>query len=138
MPQRDIKSSLNAYFLMNEAITTDTNTDSAELDMANYDSGVKINAFASAYSAGTYTVQLHASDTTGFTPSASTLLATDEIIPSSGTIAITAVSTVGDAINSLGVCTAKRYLAVRIVSTSTGTATIVVTAEAKPELRQEV
>lgn len=139
MPGRDIRSKLVPILLFNAAITTDTNTDSSQLDTADYDGGVKINAFSSAWTDGTYTLQIHTSDTTGFTPGASTLLSTSNLIPASGSIVLTAALAAASTIDSLGFISAKRYMKVRIVSTLTSSgATIIITSENNPEIKPGV
>jgi hypothetical protein len=135
---RDNRNTVKPFLVLNSTISSDTNTDSSEIDTKNYDGGLKFNIFSNDYTDGTYTVQLHASDTTGFTPSSSTLLATDELIPSSQSVAITAVQGDLAVIASVGAITAKRYMVLRVVSTLTSTgANIIATAEAVPEIQPD-
>jgi hypothetical protein len=136
MPSRDIRNKLVPILLMNEAIITDTNTDATQLDTADYDGGVSVNVFSSAYSDGSYAVEIHASDTTGFSPSSSTLLSGDSLIPSSTSITISAALADGGTIDSSGFITALRYVKVRIVSTSTSSgATLVILVQNNPEIK---
>lgn len=137
MPSRDIRNRLVPKVLMNSAIASDTNTDSAQLDTADFDGGVKINAFSSIYVDGDYAIQIHASDTSGFTPGASTLLSGDELIPASASVSIGAAVVAGATIDSIGFITAKRYAVARVVSTnfSSSGATIIITAESSPEIK---
>lgn len=134
MPCKDIKSSKDSFLLMNSTISSNTNTDSAELDLSAYNSGVKINVLASAYTDGIYAIQLHTSDTSGFTPSSTTLLSGDALIGDA--ITISAITSAGSAISSQGFISAKRYFKVRVVSTSVTTgANIIINAEAKKDVR---
>lgn len=138
MPTRDNRNHIVPVLLFNAVINSDTNTDSSEFDMADYDGGVDIQAFASAWTDGAYAINIHASDTSGFTPAAGNLLSGDNLIPSGASVSIGAVLAALATPDSIGVISALRYLVVRIVSTATSSgATLMVLAQNKPEIIQE-
>jgi len=140
MPGRDIRNKLVPKILMNSAIASDTNTDSIQLDVADYDGGVKLNVFSTIYADGDYALEIHASDTDSFSPSSSTLLSGNNLIPASASVSVGAAAVLGAVLDSVGFITAKRYVVARIVSTnfSASGATIIITAENNPEIKPGV
>lgn len=138
MPNRDIRSNLLPKLILNDSITGNGNTDSGDIDVADYDGGVKFNIYASAYTDGDHAIQIHESDTAAFTPDSTTLVSGDALIPQSAALTISAATAKGDVIASIGYIGAKRYAKIRVVSTSVTTgATLVVTLEASPEIKQD-
>ena len=140
MPSRDNKFSIDPYLLDNIAISGNGNNDSVELDIADFDGGVTIQAYLNIFVDGVYTLQIHASDTSGFTPAAGTLLSGDNLIDQSGTLILdTAIQVEGARIASLGFITAKRYVVVRIVASGVSSGgSVQVLAQCKPEIKKPV
>jgi hypothetical protein len=138
MPKRDIRSDFELVCLLNSTISTDTNTDSEILDVADYDGGVTFYLMCSAYTDGTYTPVIQEGDNSALSDAAST--ADGDMIPQSTPEASAAVSaaTATDgsaALTSIGYIGAKRYVRVRITSTSTSSgATLQVFALKKKEI----
>jgi len=95
------------------AITTATNTDCTQVDTAGFESLQFLFLFGVIAAGGVATIELHHSDTDGFTPSAETLVSTEETLGNT-TIADTNDNLVG----RIGYIGKSRYVVARIVSTT--------------------
>lgn len=132
MPIKDIRSDVlpkNAFLAI---INSDTTTNGAIIDTANFDGGVMYTLQSTVYGAGTYTPVLEESDDSGM--SGANDVADANLIGTEAGAAISALTASGANIGSLGAFGTKRFLRLKIVSASSSTTTIVATFLGAPEL----
>ena len=117
----------------NAVISTDTTTNGAIIDTANFDRGVTFIILAPVYTDGTYTPVIEESDDSGM--SGATDVTDAQLIGTEAGAVISAVSGSGANLASIGVFSNKRFLRLKIVSASTSTgATISAVVNMKAEL----
>lgn len=135
MPTRDIRSNLISEIAFDvQAISTDTTTTGGIIDTANYDGGVMFTLLCSAYTDGTYTPLLYEDDASDM--STKTAVADANLIGTEAGAAVSAATTEGEVLTSLGAFGTKRYLRLDIVSTSTSSgATIGAIFTGSPEVK---
>jgi len=124
MPTKDIRSNLESRLAFRAIITTDTTTNGAIIDTADYDAGIVFNFICSVYGAGTYTPVIeesNASDMTGATD-----IADVNLIGTEAGAALSALTVSGAVLKTIGLGGTKRYVRVKIASVSASTSTIVV------------
>jgi len=118
MAVKDIKSNLLQLVGLNANITTDTTTNGAIIDTADFELGLMFALFASVVTDGDYQLVLEQSEdatmSTGVTD-----ISGDQLI---GTLpTIDAVAAGGAAVPTVGVISNDRYVRATIDSTNTGT-----------------
>lgn len=117
MATKDQVTTFTGLLSLSALITTDTTTNGAIIDTAEYDLGNSFLMHIGLYTDGTYTMQIQESDDSGM--SGATLVSGDQII---GTLPVlSAVTASGGVIAEVGVISNKRFLRAQIVSTSTST-----------------
>jgi len=129
---KDIRSQLGVLVaFIAQVIATDTTTTGAIIDTADNDLGLMFAIDCSDYTDGTYTMLIEESDDSGM--SGSTVVAGDQLI---GTLPVIAAAlSEGDAMETVGVISTKRYVLPSLVSASTSTgATLSIIAIQKAEL----
>lgn len=136
MPTRDIRSQLESKLVQLDTISSDTTTDGASIDTANYDGGVCFNYICTAYNTGTFTPVLEESDTGAFAGEEN-VIADANLIGTESGAALSAATAEGGVLNSIGIFGTKRYVRSTIVSSgsTSGTNTIAVTINAVPEVQ---
>ena len=132
MPTQDIRSNLLPKLAFNAIITTDTTTNGAIIDTADFDGGVVFNFLCTVYGAGTYTPILEESDDSGM--SGANNIADANLIGTEAGAAISAVTASGANLGSIGIFGTKRYVRVKILSATATTTTIVCTFNGVPEI----
>lgn len=132
MPRNDIRSNIQTRLVMNNIINTDTDTDTNNQDVSDFDGGVKFNIYIQSYTDGDYEVQIFESDD----GSSFDQLTGDSLIPASTSISLSAATSIDAIVSSVGFISAKKFAKLRIVSTNTSTgATILVTMDEMPEIK---
>lgn len=132
MPVKDIRSNLLPKLAFLAIINSDTTTNGAIIDTADFDSGVVFNFLSTVYGAGTYTPILEESDDSGM--SGANDIADANLIGTEAGAAISAVTAAGANLGSIGIFGTKRYIRVKILSASSSTTTIVATFNGMPEV----
>lgn len=134
MAVKDIRSNLLSKIAFDvQAISTNTTTTGGIIDTKDFDSGVMFTLLCSAYTDGTYTPLLYESDDSGM--SGATAVADANLIGTEAGAAISAATTEGTNLKSIGAFGTKRYLRLDIVSTSTSSgATIGAIFTGAPEI----
>lgn len=122
MPVRDIRSQLEPKLAFLAIINSDTTTNGSIIDTADYDGGVVFTLFCSVYGAGTYTPVLEESDDSGM--SGANNVDDANLIGTEAGAAISAASTGGSVLKSIGCVGTKRYLRLKITSATSTTTTI--------------
>jgi hypothetical protein len=102
---------LPAEGFANTAISSATNTDSAEVDSAGYEALEFLWLFGAIADTADITLELHHSDTQGFTPDSSTLVSSDETLGQT-----TVAGTDDNKVARLGYIGKKRYVIARLVT----------------------
>lgn len=117
MATRDIASDLSPWLALKATISSDTTTAGTAFDMSNYDPGYMFFIKATAYTDGTYTLNLQDSpDNSVWTAVATVKL----ILPEDGSApALTEVTAAGDQLQRIGAFSTNRYVRASVVSTST-------------------
>ena len=116
MATRDIASDLGPYLAQKATISSDTTTAGTAFDMANYDPGYMFFIKATAYTDGTYTLNLQDSpDNSVWTAVPAKKL----ILPEGAAPALTEVTAAGDQLQRIGAFSTDRYVRASVVSTST-------------------
>jgi len=135
MPERDLRSNLAVDLAFYAAISGDTTTNGQVLDTAHYDGGIMFAFAAPVYATGTFTPLLEESSS----PSGPwTTIPDTRLIGTTVDAAITAQTSVGDQLNTIGLkwlVGDSRYVRVNIVSTGTASGTIVVDTIKNPEIK---
>ena len=132
MPVKDIRSNLLPKLAFNAIINSDTTTNGAIIDTADFDGGVVFTLLSSVYNAGTYTPVLEESDDSGM--SGANDVADANLIGTEAGAALSAVSASGANLGSIGAFSTKRYLRLKIASVTSTTTTIVAVYQGAPEL----
>lgn len=138
MAVKDIRSNLEQVVAFNAVISTDTTTNGAIIDTADYDNGVMFCFACPAYTDGTYTPVIQEGDNAALSDASS--VADANLIGTEAGAALSAATAQADtALNTIGVFGTKRYLRVQIVSASTSSgATITVIGTKAPEVMPDV
>lgn len=132
MPIKDIRSNLQPKLAFLAIINSDTTTNGAIIDTADFDGGIVFNFLCTVYGAGTYTPVIEESDDSGM--SGANDVADANLIGTEAGAAISAATTSGANLNSIGIFGTKRYVRVKIASVSSSTTTIVATFNGVPEV----
>ena len=132
MPTKDIRSNLEPRLAFLAIINSNTTTNGAIIDTADYDAGIVFNFACSVYGAGTYTPVIEESDSAAM--SGANDIADANLIGTEAGAALTALTASGAVLRSVGLGSTKRYVRVKIASTSSSTSTIVVFFSGAPEL----
>ena len=119
MSVKDIKSQLQSNVAFIEEVTSDTTTNGAIIDNADYDLGIMFIVQAVAYTDGTYNFAIEESDDSAM--AGATVVPTDKIIGDITSLEIDAANTSGELLGSVGVFSNKRYLRMNVVSTGVTT-----------------
>ena len=134
MPIRDIRNNLEPKLVQLDIISTDTTTDGASIDTADYDQGLVFNFLCPLYTDGTYTPVLEESATGAFAGE-ETAIADANMQGTEAGAAVSAATIEGGILNSIGITGTLRYVRSTIVSASTSTgATIAVTVQGVPSI----
>ena len=134
MPIRDIRNNLKPILAQTDVISTDTTTDGAIVDTADFDQGVVFLFLATAYTDGTYTPLLEESATGAFAGE-ETAIADKNMQGTEAGAALSAADAELGVLGSIGITGTLRYIRSTIVSASTSTgATITTIAVMAPEL----
>ena len=138
MPTRDIRSGLEARLAFLAIISTDTTTNGAIIDTADFDRGIVFSFLATLVATGTFTPILEESDDSGM--SGATDVTDAQLIGTEAAMIITDDPTVQAAvITTLGCFSTKRYLRFKVLSASTsGSSTIVATVHQEAEMSPQV
>jgi len=128
---RDIASDLGVELIMNEVISTDTDTLSSAVDTAHYDSGMMFFIDLPVYAAGDATFTLQECDTVGGTY---TDVDADKLI-THGTVTYTAQPSVGDDLGRIGCFSNKQFIKVKVTSSNSANYTVTAYAIKKGEIR---
>lgn len=132
MPIKDIRSDLLPKLAFNAIINSDTTTNGAIIDTANFDGGIVFTILTSIFNAGTYTPVLEESDDSGM--SGANDVADANLIGTEAGAVLSAASSLGANLVSLGAFGTKRFLRLKIVSASSTTTTVVSTFHGASEL----
>ena len=132
MAVKDIRSGLLPKLAFNAIINSDTTTNGAIIDTADFDGGVLFTILSSVFNAGTYTPVLEESDDSGM--SGANDVADGNLIGTEAVAVISAVSASGANLVSLGAFGTKRFLRLKIVSASSTTTTIVAVYQGATEV----
>lgn len=120
----DLKYYVQTKQIMNLAIAADGTNNSSVVDIAGNDGSQLFVVSAPAYTAGNYELTVEEADDAGFTLGVNEIVATDDRWqgPKVGAVnpVISAVTNDGDNMVQIGVFSTKRYLRLKVVSTSTG------------------
>ena len=133
---KDLQSELQPVVALGAVISTNTNTDGAIIDTANFQLGIMFTLDINLFSDGAYELQILESDDSGM--SGATQVVAPNILPTdlgANSISASALVAQGAILQKIGVFGTKRYLQARIVSTGvTSGATARVTACKAAEL----
>jgi uncharacterized protein YjbI with pentapeptide repeats len=132
MPINDIRSNLQPKLAFLASITTDTTTNGAIIDTADFDGGIVFNFLCTVYGAGTYTPILEESDDASM--SGANDIADANLIGTEAGAALSAATVSGANLKSIGIFGTKRYVRVKILSATATTSTIVATFNGVPEV----
>lgn len=132
MAVNDIRSGLLPKLAFNAIINSDTTTNGAIIDTADFDGGVLFTILSSVYGVGTYTPVLEESDDAAM--SGANDVADANLIGTEAGAAISAVSASGANIASIGAFGTLRYLRLKIASVTSTTTTIVATFHGATEV----
>ncbi len=113
MAVKEMRSNIAALIALAATINSNTTTNGAIVDTANYDLGVTFLLDCTARTDGTYTFQVFESDDSGM--SGATEVTGEKLVGSVS--AITAAIAQAGSVQRLGVIGTKRYLQLRVVST---------------------
>ena len=133
MPTQDIRSNLLPKLAFLAIINSDTTTNGAIIDTADFDGGIVFNFLCTVYGAGTYTPVIEESDDSGM--SGANNIADANLIGTEAGAAISAVTASGANLYSIGIVGTKRYVRVKITSATSTTTTIVATFNGVPEVK---
>ncbi len=130
MAVKDIVNNLLQFLALFANISTDTTTAGAIIDTADFELGLMFALSSTDYTDGTYTLLIEESDDSGM--SGAVAITGDKLL---GILPVlSSVSVAGVALAKIGVISNKRFVRVKIVSTSTSTgADIQVIATEKAE-----
>ena len=120
MSVKDIKSQLQSNIALNATIVTNTTTNGAIIDNANFDLGIMFIVQCTEYTNGTYNFTIEEGDKSDL--SDATIVPAKKLIGDLSDLTITAISASGELINSVGVFSNKRYLRLKAVSTASSAA----------------
>ena len=129
MAIKDIQSKLLLILAMQQDIASDTDTDGAILDTADFELGLLFSISVSQLAAGDFELQLFESDDPAM--AGATQIVAPNILPTdlgADSISVSADTAEGDTISTIGAFGNKRYVRARVVSTNSADATITVTA----------
>lgn len=137
MAIHDIESPLQPLVALAAAISSNTNTDGAIIDTANFEMGLVFYLDVISRTDGAYELQIFESDASNM--AGATQIVAPKLLPTTlsgnSITAPTAAVTQGSILQKLGVYANKRYVRARIVSTAVTTgATLRVLAVQKGEL----
>lgn len=133
MPTRDIRSDILQQLAFNGSITTNTTTNGVAIDTADYDLGVMFGFCSPVYTDGTYTPVLEQSDNSDM--SGASDIPDSQLIGTEANAVISALTQPGESLKTIGLIGTKRYIRVKIVSTSVTTgARITIFASKKGEV----
>ena len=132
MAVKDIRSGLLPKLAFNAIINSDTTTNGAIIDTADFDGGVLFTILSSVFNAGTYTPVLEESDDSGM--AGANDVADGNLIGTEAGAAISAVSASGANLASIGAFGTKRFLRLKIASASSTTTTIVAVYQGATEV----
>lgn len=116
MAVKDIRSHAQSNVALSANVTTDTTTNGAILDTANFDLGLMFTLMASEYTDGTYDVTIEHGNDAALADAAA--LSSDNLIGTLANMQLTAVSASGAKLKTIGVFGNKRYVRLNIVSTA--------------------
>ena len=126
MANRDFVSGIKSQLALSATISTNTTTNGTDIDTAQQSEGTGFAVACTAFSAGSFAVNVQESDVGG--GAGYTDVATANIIGTEPTI--TAVDSAGGTLAKVGVFGTKRYVRVQIVSTgASGSNTFAVVAQ---------
>jgi len=132
MSNRDLTSDLTSKLALLATISTNTTTNGSAIDTAQFVQGVNFVVACTAFSAGSFAINIQESDTT--TSGDFTDVAAAQLIDSEPTI--TAVNAAGDTLEKVGVFGTKRYVRAQIVSTgASGSNTFAIVAQQVADIR---
>lgn len=119
MATRDNTSNNEVEIAFSASITTDTTTNSLGIDMSDFDGGIMYTATATGYTDGTYVITFEES----VDNSAWTDVPVEKLIDpvGNGNITLAAAESAGDLMARMGLFSTKRYLRMKIISTSVTT-----------------
>lgn len=135
MPVKDIRSNMLPKLCFLAIINSDTTTNGSIIDTADFDPGMSYNFFCTVYGAGTYVPVLEESDASDM--SGATNVAAANIIGTLAGATITAANAAGATgqnLYSFGIFGTKRYVRLKVTSTSSTTTTIVGTVQCATEI----
>jgi hypothetical protein len=119
MAVKDIRSHAQSNVALSANISTNTTTNGAILDTANFELGLMFTLMASAYTDGTYDVTIEHGNDPALADAAA--LSSDNLIGTLANMQLTAVSASGAKLKTIGVFGNKRYVRLNIVSTGVTT-----------------
>jgi hypothetical protein len=131
MPVQDIRSDLKQTLAFLGIINSDTTTEGAILDTADWDLGVMFAVACTVYSAGTFNFVIEEGDDAALGDASDVTAA--QLIGTLAALETTAATAEGATLLTVGVFSTKRYLRINVVSTSSGDATIIAVATKKGE-----
>jgi len=132
MAINDIRSNLLPKLAFRAIITTDTTTNGAIIDTADFDGGVVFTLLSTVYGAGTYTPVLEESNNADM--SSANDVADANLIGTEAGAVISALTASGANLPSIGAFGTKRYLRLKIVSATTTTTTIAAIFQGVPNV----
>lgn len=130
----DIRSDLKQTLALNAIISSDTTTQGAILDTANFELGLMFALALTVFSAGQADLLIQESDDSGM--SGATTVSGDQLIGSLPSL--TAVNANGSEYATVGVISNKRYIRASVVSTDSADFTANLTATEKGEFKPVV
>ncbi len=134
MPIKDIRSDIKVILAQTDVITTNTTTDGAIIDTANFEAGVAFAFQCTAFTDGTYTPLLEESATGAFAGE-ETPIADANLIGTEAGAAMTAATAELGVMGTIGIFSTLQFVRSTIVSAGTSTgATISTIAILAPEL----
>jgi len=132
MPERDLRSNIQAILAFNAGISSATTTDGAIVDTAYYDRGVMFSIFAPVYTDGTFTVNLQDGDDPALSDAAD--IPDEKIIGDKSAISITAAQAQNVPLATLGITDTRRFVRIQIISAGTPDAHITSQCDRAAEL----
>ena len=135
MPIRDIKNDLETKVVLAQLINSDTTSVGAIIDTQGLDRGLLYTILSTSRTDGTYTPLIEEGDASNLSDASA--VADANLIGTEAAAALSADTTDGTVLKSIGVIGTKRYLRLSIVSTSvtTGATIAVVAVYSKNELK---
>lgn len=129
MAVKDIRSNLKEIVAFSAVINSDVTTNGAILDTADFELGLMFSVAITVFGVGSYTLLLEESDDSGM--SGAVAITGDKLI---GTLPVLGAATAqGATLETVGVISNLRYVRASIVSVTSTTTTVVVTATQKAE-----